>query len=140
MIDRLGDEGAGAAGRVEDVLVERFGHHLLHDGPRQPVRGVVFPQLTALIGRYDGLVENGGNVVRSLLPVEPGNAPGHGPQEGQPSDLGGPGEKVRLHDPLKAGLASEVVARSKSAGSFSASRSTSPPKEAWTTIPMTALR
>ena len=109
--DCFGDEGPGAAGRVKDVLVQRVGHHFPHDGARQPVRGVVLPQLAALIGWYDGLVEDGGNVVGSFLPVEPGYAPGQGPEQGHPSHLGGPRKKVRLHDPLKTGLASKVAAK-----------------------------
>ena len=109
--DCFGDEGAGAAGRVEDVLVERFGHHFLHDGPRQPVRGVVFPQLAPLIGRYHGLIEDGRYIVGSLLPVEPGYTTGQGPEQWQSAHLGGPREEVRLHDPLKTGLASEVAAK-----------------------------
>ena len=39
--DGLGDEGAGAAGGVEDALVQRVGHDLAHHGLREPVRGVV---------------------------------------------------------------------------------------------------
>ena len=73
-----------------------------------PVRGVVLP---AGFGRYDGLVEDGRYIVGGLLPVEPGNAPGQGCQQGHSSHLGGPREKVRLHDPLKTGLASKVAAK-----------------------------
>ena len=111
VVDRLGDEGAGAAGRVEDVLLQGVGHHLPHDGARQPVRGVVLPQLAPLIGRYHGLVEDGRYIVGSLLPLEPGYTTGKGREQWQPAHLGGPREEVRLHDPLKTGLASEVVSK-----------------------------
>ena len=79
MIDRLCDEGARPAGWVEDVLVQGIGHHLPNDGPRQPVRGVVLPQLTPFIGRDDRLVQDGGDVGGSPSPVESGYAPGQGP-------------------------------------------------------------
>ena len=111
MVDRLGDEGSRPAGRIEDVLVEGIGHHFPHDGARQPVRGVVLSQLAPLVGRYDGLVEDGGNIVGSLLPVEPGYTTSLDSQQGQPAYLGGPREEVRLHDSLKTGLASEVAAK-----------------------------
>ena len=109
--DCFGDECSRPAGGVEDVLVHWVGHHFPHDGARQPVWRVVLSELAALIGWYDGLVEDGGNVVGSLLPVEPGYAPGQGPEQGHPSHLGGPRKKVRLHDPLKTGLASKVAAK-----------------------------
>ena len=74
-------------------------------------RGVVLSQLAPLVGRYDGLVEDGGNIVGSLLPVEPGYTTSLDSQQGQPAYLGGPREEVRLHDSLKTGLASEVAAK-----------------------------
>ena len=52
----LGDEGAGAACGVKDALVDGVCYDLSHDGPCQPVRGVVLAKLAALIGRDDGLV------------------------------------------------------------------------------------
>ena len=48
--DRLCDESSRPAGRVEDVLLQGIGHHLPHDGARQPIRGVVLSQLAPLIG------------------------------------------------------------------------------------------
>ena len=47
----------------------------------------------------------------ALLPLEPGYTTAQGPQQWQPAHLGGPREEVRLHDPLKTGLASKVSAK-----------------------------
>ena len=106
----FGYEGAGAACGVEDALVEGVGYGLSHDGPCQPVRGVVLAKLAALIGWDDGLVEDGGDVVGGHFPVEPGDAAGECTEQGLAADLCGPGEEVGLDDALKAGLAAEVAA------------------------------
>ena len=108
--DRLGDEGTRAAGGIQNVLVQRVGHHLAHHGPGQPVRGVVLAQLAALVGRDDGLVQDGGDVIRRRMPVEPCDSPGEGLEQWQATHLRGPGEEVRFHDTLKTGLAAEVTA------------------------------
>ena len=47
---------------VQDGLVQRVGHHLPHHGPSEPSRSVVLAELAALTGRYDRLVEDGGDV------------------------------------------------------------------------------
>ena len=67
---RLGDESSRTARRVKDLLVQRLSYQLPHDGPGQPGGGIVFPQLAPFICRYHGLVQDGGNVIGSLLPVE----------------------------------------------------------------------
>ena len=110
MRDRLGYEGTRAAGGVQNVLIQRVGHHLLHHGPGQPVRGVVLTQLAALVGRYDRLVQDGSDVVGRLLPVEPCDTSGEGLEHGEAADLCGPGEEVGLHDALQTRLVSEVAA------------------------------
>ena len=107
--DGLGDEGPGAAGGVEDGLLEGVRHHLPDHGSGQPVGGVVLAKLTAFVGRDHGLVEDGRHVVGGLLPVEAGDATGEGLDEGEAAfDLRGPGEEVRLHHALQAGLAAEL--------------------------------
>ena len=108
--DRLGDEGPRATRWVQHVLVQRVGHHLSHHGPSQPVRGVVLAQLTALVGRYYRLVQDGRDVVGRLLPVEPCDASGEGLEHGQAAHLRGPGEEVRFHNPLQPRLVAEVAA------------------------------
>ena len=110
MGDGLGDEGAGAAGGVEDRLVQGVGHHLADHCAGEPVGGVVFAKLTAFVGRDDCLVEDGCDVVGGLLPVEAGDAAGEGLDEGQAAiHLGGPGEEVRLYHALQARLAAELA-------------------------------
>ena len=92
------------------MLIQRVGHHLAHHGPGQPVRGVVLAQMAALVGRYDRLVQDGSDVVGRLLPVEPGDTAGEGPEHGQTAHLRWPGEEVGLHHALQARLVSEVAA------------------------------
>ena len=116
MCDRLGDESPGAAGRVEDVLVQGIGHHLPHDGSSQPVGGVVLSQLATLVGWNDSLVEDSGNVRWGLLPVEPGDAAGQGPEKRQAAHLHRPGEEVRFDDTLQTGLVAEVTAMKQVGG------------------------
>ena len=103
MADSLGDEGSGAAGRVEDALVERVGNELLHHGASQPVGGVVLAEGAAFFGRDDSFVEDGGNVGRSVEPVEAGNAAGQRLDEGVAANLVGPGEEVGLDDAAETG-------------------------------------
>ena len=73
VIDRLYDERAGAAGGVEDSLLQRVGDKLADHGAGEPVRGVVLPKPSSLVGRDDRLVQDGGDVRWRVRPVEPRN-------------------------------------------------------------------
>ena len=73
MRDRFRDEGSGTACRVQDMLIQWIRDQFPYDALRQPVWGVVFAELASLLGWYNGFVQNGGNIGRSLLPVEPGH-------------------------------------------------------------------
>ena len=54
--DRLGDEGARAAGGVEDGLIQWIGYDLPDHRAGEPVGGVVLAKLASLVGWNDGLV------------------------------------------------------------------------------------
>ena len=140
VLDRLGDEGPGTAGGVQNVLIQRVGHHLSHHGAGQPVGGVVLAELAAFVGRYDRFVEDGGDVVGRLLPVEPCDTAGEGLEHGQAADLRWPGEEVGFHDALQPVLLRKSRPYRRSPGSVSAKWRMSIPKRAWTTMPMTAVR
>ena len=95
---------------VQDGLIHRVSHHLADHCAGEPVGCVVFAQLTAFVRRDDRFVEDGGDVVGGLLPVEAGDAAGEGLDEGQAAiHLGGPGEEVGLHHALQARLAAELA-------------------------------
>ena len=105
MGDGLGDEGPGAAGGVEHVPIERVGHDFAHHRARQPVGGVVLTQLAPLVGRDDALVQDGGDIGGRIAPVEPGHAVRYGFDQRQSATyFQRPGEEVRLHDSLQAGV------------------------------------
>ena len=95
---------------IQNVLIQRVGHHLAHHGPGQPVRGVVLAQMAAFVRRYDRLIQDRSDVVGRLLPVEPGDPAGEGLEHGEAADLRGPSEEVGLHDALQSRLVSEVAA------------------------------
>ena len=71
VIDRLNDKRAGAAGGVEDSLLQRVGDKLADHGAGEPVRGVVLPKPSSLVGRDDRLVQDGRDVRWRVRPVEP---------------------------------------------------------------------
>ena len=74
--DRLGYEGAGTAGRIQNELVKGVGDDFSHHGACQPAWCVIFSQMTALIWRNHCLVQDSGNIVGGLLPVEPAYSAG----------------------------------------------------------------
>ena len=71
VVDRLYDERAGAAGRVEHPLLQRVGDKLADHGAGEPVRGVVLSEPSSLVGRDDRLVQDGGDIRGRVRPVEP---------------------------------------------------------------------
>ena len=95
-----GDEGAAAAGGVEDALAERVGNGFPHYGLGEPVGGVVLAEGAAFLRGDDGFVEDGGDVggragAVFARPVEAGQAAGEGLEEGSAAvHLAGPGEEV----------------------------------------------
>ena len=95
-----GDEGAAAAGRVEDALAQGGGYDFPHHRLRQPVGGVVLAQGAAFLRGDDGFVEDGGDVRRRAgavfpRPVEARQAAGEGLEQGGAAvHFAGPGEEV----------------------------------------------
>ena len=115
--------------------------NLAHDGAGEPVRGVVLAELAALVGRNDGLVEDGRDVVGGLPPVEPGDAAAESREEGQaPPTSVGQAKKSDSTTPCRPVLLRKSRPRTRSAGSLAAKRTMSPPKRACTTMPMTAVK
>ena len=106
------EEGARAAGGVEDALGERIIDRLGHHAGRQPVRRVVLAQAVTPVGRDDALVEHLHDVVLDVLPGKARQAarqPGH---EGRAlGHLDHPVEEVLLDDAGDAGLGELLAAQ-----------------------------
>ena len=96
MLHRFGDERAGTAGRIQRSLVQRVVDQLAHHCPGQPRWGVVFAQGPPFVGRDHRFVENGGDVWRGVLPVEPGHPSRQRPHQILPTHFIGPSEEVRF--------------------------------------------
>ena len=109
--DGFGHKCPGAAGGIEDVLIERIGYNFPNHRPRQPVRRVVLAQLPALGGRDDAFVQDGGNIGRGVQPAEPGDAVRHGSDQRLPTDFDRPGKEVRFHDARQAGITGKTASQ-----------------------------
>ena len=90
VVNCLGDEGAGAACRVQHSLVQWVRHQFLDHCFGEPTGGVILSQLFSFIRRYYRLVHRGCRIRRCVGPVEPGNASSKGFQEWQSVGLGWP--------------------------------------------------
>ena len=106
VVDRLHEEGAGAAGGIEDSLVQRIGDELADHVAGEPGGGVVLSEPSSLVRRDDRLIEDGCYVGGSVHPVEPRDPVRQRGQKGKAVlDLRRPREEVRFDHALQACVA-----------------------------------